>query len=132
MNEILYTSEFIRYTGEANSILLLEMFKRLNQNGKNYFTNLMLSSVELKSPMLAFVLNIFLGTLGVARFYIGDFKRGAIYLICLIIGQFIFGIFALVPLIGWIIDIFMIIKTTREQNFAIINNYLNKASRIKE
>lgn len=60
----------------------------------------------VKSPVIAFVLSFFVGSLGVDRFYIGDILLGLLKLLTL--GGL--GIW-------WLIDLFVIMGATRRKNF---------------
>ena len=66
---------------------------------------LAISSMPYKEPMTALILGIFLGELGVDRFYIGDVGIGVLKL--LTCG----GCF-----LWWFIDLFLIQNATREAN----------------
>lgn len=66
---------------------------------------LSLNTLNLKDPTLALLLSFFFGTFGVDRFYIGNTILGVLKL--LTVGGF--GIWT-------IIDWFIILKTTRQQN----------------
>lgn len=66
---------------------------------------LALNTLNLKDPTLALLLSFFFGTLGVDRFYIGNIMLGILKLIT--VGGF--GIWT-------IIDWFIMMKTTRQQN----------------
>lgn len=72
-----------------------------------------ISMLQFKSPMTALLLSIFVGSLGVDRFYIGDTGMG--------IGKLLTaggcGIWA-------IIDWFMIQGATREKNFQLLSAYI--------
>ena len=71
--------------------------------------------------MTALVLGLFLGGLGVDRFYIGDNSIGALKLVVFIIGWVIAvitcGIMFFVPYIWNIIDLFYIMDATKEKNY---------------
>lgn len=72
-----------------------------------------ISTIQFKSTTTALILSIFLGYLGIDRFYIGDTLKGVLKLItggaC--------GIWV-------IIDWFLISKATREKNYDKINTIL--------
>lgn len=72
-----------------------------------------ISSIQLKDPMTSLILSLFLGSLGVDRFYLGHTGLG--------VGKLLTcggcGIWAL-------IDLFMIMGTTREENAKKLQNYL--------
>lgn len=69
--------------------------------------------VKLKDPTLALLLSFFFGTFAVDRFYIGNIGLGILKLI--IIGGF--GIWT-------IVDWFIIMKSTRKQNFMKLTRFL--------
>lgn len=72
-----------------------------------------LSTIQFKSPTTALILSIFLGSLGVDRFFIGDNGLG--------IGKLVtcggMGIWA-------IVDWFNISSATREKNYSKLQTYL--------
>ncbi len=68
---------------------------------------------QMKDPLLSILLSIFIGTLGVDRFYIGDVGLG--------IGKLLTG--------GgcgmwWLIDIFLIVDATKQKNLELLSYYL--------
>ena len=65
-----------------------------------------LTMVKLYNPILTLILSIFLGWLGVDRFYIGDIGLGVAKLL---VGWFTFGIWPLV-------DIFCSYRKAKEKN----------------
>ena len=66
----------------------------------------MLSTVELKDPMTILLVSIFLGTLGIDRFMIGDIGMGILKLLT-------GGVCGILTIIDW----FTISKKTKELNF---------------
>ena len=66
----------------------------------------MLSTVELKDPMTILLVSIFLGTLGIDRFMIGDIGMGILKLLT-------GGVCGVLTIIDW----FTISKKTKELNF---------------
>lgn len=66
----------------------------------------MLSTVELKDPMIILIISIFLGGLGIDRFMIGDIGLGVLKLLT-------FGVFGIFTIIDW----FLISGRTKEKNF---------------
>ena len=68
---------------------------------------------QMKDPLLSILLSIFIGTLGVDRFYIGDIGLG--------IGKLLTaggcGIW-------WLIDIFLITDATKQKNLEQLSYYL--------
>lgn len=70
-----------------------------------------LQMANIKNPTTALVLSLFLGSLGIDRFYVGDIGRGVIKLLT-------FGGFGIWTVIDW----FIIGKRARKVNF---NNVLN-------
>lgn len=73
-------------------------------------------SIELKSPIIAFLISWFLGAFAIDRFYIGDTKLG------------IFKLVSWITVIGgilWtIIDLFLIMGKTKQNNFDRLQQYL--------
>ena len=68
---------------------------------------------QMTEPTVAIILSIFLGVLGVDRFYIGDTGIG--------VGKLLtFG----GCYIWWLIDIFLIIDATKQKNFERLSHYL--------
>ena len=67
----------------------------------------------MKDPLLSILLSIFIGSLGVDRFYIGDVGLG--------IGKLLTaggcGIW-------WLIDIFLIVDATKQKNLEQLSYYL--------
>ena len=69
---------------------------------------------NLKDPTLAIILSVFIGGLGIDRFYIGDVGMGVgKLLVTLIIGGITCG---LLCWIWWIVDIFLIMGATKKKN----------------
>lgn len=68
---------------------------------------------QMTEPTVAIILSIFLGVLGVDRFYIGDTGLG--------VGKLLTcgGCY-----IWWLIDIFLIIDATKQRNFERLSCYL--------
>ena len=68
---------------------------------------------QMKDPLLSILLSIFIGSLGVDRFYIGDVGLG--------IGKLLTaggcGIW-------WLIDIFLIVDATKQKNLELLTYYL--------
>lgn len=66
-------------------------------------------TTRMKDPTIALILSIVLGYLGVDRFYIGDTGMG--------IGKLLTcgGLY-----IWWLIDIFLIMKATKQKNFELL------------
>lgn len=68
---------------------------------------------QMKDPLLSILLSIFIGSLGVDRFYIGDVGLG--------IGKLLTaggcGIW-------WLIDIFLIVDATKQKNLEQLSYYL--------
>ena len=74
-----------------------------------------LSMVKIRNPIVILIISIFLGTLGIDRFMIGDIGLG----VCkLLIGWLTLGIW-------YIIDIFLCYKKAKEMNFNEIMLSLN-------
>ena len=68
---------------------------------------------QMKDPLLSILLSIFIGTLGVDRFYIGDVGLG--------IGKLLTGGGCG---ISWLIDIFLIVDATKQKNLELLSYYL--------
>ena len=68
---------------------------------------------QMKDPLLSILLSIFIGSLGIDRFYIGDVGLG--------IGKLLTaggcGIW-------WLIDIFLIVDATKQRNLELLSYYL--------
>lgn len=87
-----------------------------------------ISAIDFKSPMVALLLSVFLGWLGIDRFYIGDIGLGAGKLVVNLFGNTInaiittltFGVgwFVITPFvcIWWLIDLFLIMGATKKKN----------------
>ena len=85
--------------------------ERLSYADENTINSL--SMLQFKSPMTALLLSIFIGHLGIDRFYIGDTGMG--------VGKLVtFG----GCLIWYFIDLFLIMGATREKNYDMIAPYL--------
>ena len=76
--------------------------------------NQVIAAANIKNPTTALILSIFLGTLGVDRFYIGHVGLGVAKLL---LAWLTFGIWT-------IVDWFLIINATKKANLAAINNAL--------
>jgi TM2 domain-containing membrane protein YozV len=80
-----------------------------------------LLTMSYKDPMVALVLGLTLGSLGIDRFYIGDTNMGVLKLIFNIVAWCIFfiscGILFFIPFIWGIIDLFFIMDATKEKNY---------------
>ena len=74
---------------------------------------MMISSMELKDPTTALILSIFLGSLGVDRFILGDVGIG--------VGKLLTGGGCY---IWWIVDLFLIQNRAKEVNFEKIMTML--------
>lgn len=113
----------------ASSVVLKDKFENLSQDKQKDFIS-KLSQIKLKSPAFVFwVWNFLLGNLGVARFMIGDMILGFIRLGLVILDIFIELSFnnasiLLVIWIWWIVDLFLVGKKLRKQNFEKIINLM--------
>lgn len=96
--------------------MLRERLATLNDQQATYVL-----STELKSPVVALVLSIFLGYLGVDRFYIGQIGLGVAKLL---LSWATFGIWPL-------IDFFLIMNATKRVNLEKLNQALAAASFIQ-
>ena len=73
-------------------------------------------SAKAKSPAIAYVLDIFLGTLGIHRFYLGETGTGLAMLLITVLTLF----FGLVVTIPWVIvDLFLIPRMLERANAKI-------------
>lgn len=88
-----------------NKILLLKSKMLALPNDKEF----MLATVSLKDPVVALVLSLLFGYLGVDRFYLGQIGLGILKLFLVLA----FG----VGLIWVLIDFFIIMGKTKELNF---------------
>ena len=68
---------------------------------------------QMKDPLLSILLSIFIGSLGIDRFYIGDVGLG--------IGKLLTGGGCG---IWWLIDIFLIVDATKQKNLELLSYYL--------
>ncbi len=122
------------------AITLKEKFERLSQDKQKDFIS-KLSQIKLKSPAFVFwVGNFLFGSLGVARFMIGDMMLGFIrlglsilYNIFIVLSlfnnnteylEFISGFILLIIWIWWIVDLFLVGKKLRKQNLEKIINLM--------
>ena len=105
-----------KYFPEAR---LPEIKKILEELGPEKATQVL--ACGFKDPMTALVLGLFLGSMGVDRFYIGDNNTGALKLAVFIIGWVIVlitcGILFFIPYIWNIIDLFYIMDATKDKNY---------------
>lgn len=101
------------------AVRMPEIKQALEQIGPDNASQILASG--FKDPMTALVLGLFLGGLGVDRFYIGDNSIGALKLVVFIIGWVITlitcGILFFIPYIWNIIDLFYIMDATKEKNY---------------
>lgn len=88
-----------------------------------------LNMSKLKDPTISIILSILVGTFGIDRFYIGNIGLGILKLItCGGLG------------IWWIVDLFLIMDTTREHNlkslmgitYQLLNHYVMKIVKQKK
>ena len=84
---------------------------RLLAMDDNQFINM--SMLELKDPTILLVVSIFLGTLGIDRFLVGDIGMGILKLLTA-------GCCGILTIIDW----FCIQKRTRELNFNKVMGFL--------
>ncbi|HEB9351101.1 hypothetical protein AAID95_07590 [Campylobacter coli] len=122
------------------ALALKEKFERLSEERKKDVLN-QLPMLKLKSPALVFWVGTFLlGSFGVGRFMIGDMVLGFIRL-AIVVAQLIFGFFVeggdtakalqviyglliLTNWIWWIVDMFLVGKKLRKQNYEKIANII--------
>ncbi|WP_336610865.1 TM2 domain-containing protein [Campylobacter sp. Cr9] len=112
---------------DASSIMLLignkissthklMLIEKLKNTDENKLSNI--SYLSFKSPILALVLGLFFGGLGVDRFYQGNYILGAIKLIIFILCIFGLGIFIGPFFFLYIlIDLFFVYKAVQKDNF---------------
>lgn len=101
----LYLKENMKY---FESVAIPMIRKKLESvNDETLFT---LQTCSFKDPTLVLLLSIFLGYIGIDRFMIGDIGLGILKLVT-------FGGFG----IWWFVDLFLIIKKTKQKNFALIS-----------
>lgn len=109
-----FTDSFLSAnTGSFPSEQLPSLRQRLSQLDESQ-ANQVIAAANIKNPTTAFILSIFLGTLGVDRFYIGHVGLGVAKLL---LAWLTFGIWT-------IIDWFLIINATKKANLAALNNAL--------
>lgn len=109
-----FTDSFLSAnTGSFPSEQLSSLRQRLSQLDDSQ-ANQVIAAANIKNPTTALILSIFLGTLGVDRFYIGHVGLGVAKLL---LAWLTFGIWT-------IIDWFLIINATKKANLAALNNAL--------
>ena len=109
-----FTDSFLSAnTGSFPSEQLPSLRQRLSQLDDSQ-ANQVIAAANIKSPTTALILSIFLGTLGVDRFYIGHIGLGVAKLL---LAWLTFGIWT-------IVDWFLIINATKKANLVAINNAL--------
>ena len=109
-----FTDSFLSAnTGSFPSEQLPSLRQRLSQLDDSQ-ANHVIAAANIKNPTTALILSIFLGTLGVDRFYIGHIGLGVAKLL---LAWLTFGIWT-------IIDWFLIINATKKANLVAINNAL--------
>lgn len=94
--------EFAFYIAQNGYMFPSELFDSM----KNKVEHSGLPRVSLRNPVIAFVLSFFLGTLGIDRFYLGQYLLGFLKLITC--GGFF---------IWFVIDLFIITSATRKVNY---------------
>ena len=109
-----FTDSFLSAnTANFPSEQLPSLRQRLSQLDDSQ-ANQVIAAANVKSPTTALILSIFLGTLGVDRFYIGYIGLGVAKLL---LAWLTFGIWT-------IVDWFLIINATKKANLVAINNAL--------
>ncbi len=83
---------------------IMYLREKLSSMDENKFS--LIASVELKDPTTLLLISIFLGSLGIDRFMIGDIGMGILKLLTL-------GLCGILTIIDW----FTISKKTKELNF---------------
>lgn len=118
----------------VSSVALKDKFESLSQDKQKDFIS-KLSQIKLKSPAFVFwVGNFLLGNLGVGRFMIGDKILGFIRLGLTILNTYLElssynteypkSIVLIIIWIWWIVDLFLVGKKLRKQNFEKIINLM--------
>ena len=109
-----FTDSFLSAnTGSFPSEQLPSLRQRLSQLDESQ-ANQVIAAANIKNPTTALILSIFLGTLGVDRFYIGHVGLGVAKLL---LAWLTFGIWT-------IVDWFHIINATKKTNLVALNNAL--------
>ena len=109
-----FTDSFLSAnTANFPSEQLPSLRQRLSQLDDSQ-ANQVIAAANVKSPTTALILSIFLGTLGVDRFYIGHIGLGVAKLL---LAWLTFGIWT-------IVDWFLIINATKKTNLVALNNAL--------
>ena len=109
-----FTDSFLSAnTANFPSEQLPSLRQRLSQLDDSQ-ANQVIAAANIKNPTTALILSIFLGTLGVDRFYIGHIGLGVTKLL---LAWLTFGIWT-------IVDWFLIINATKKANLVAINNAL--------
>ena len=109
-----FTDSFLSAnTANFPSEQLPSLSQRLSQLDDSQ-ANQVIAAANVKNPTTALILSIFLGTLGVDRFYIGHIGLGVAKLL---LAWLTFGIWT-------IVDWFLIINATKKANLVAINNAL--------
>lgn len=99
---------YSKYFPEENIIMLKEKFETMDDEKTS-----MIYSLQFKDPMMALILSIVAGTLGIDRFYIGDVGLGVAKLLtCGGCG------------IWTIIDYFLIMKAAKQKNFEKLMTFM--------
>ena len=109
-----FTDSFLSAnTANFPSEQLPSLRQRLSQLDDSQ-ANQVIAAANIKNPTTALILSIFLGTLGVDRFYIGHVGLGVAKLL---LAWLTFGIWT-------IVDWFLIVNATKKANLVAINNAL--------
>jgi TM2 domain-containing membrane protein YozV len=83
--------------------------------------DLTMIAIQMKDPTISLILSILVGSLGVDRFYVGDIGLGILKLItCGGLG------------IWWLVDIFLIMGITRDYNWNLLMNSLQRYQQSQE
>lgn len=86
-----------------------------------------LHSLSLRDPKTIFIISLFLGGFGIDRFMIGDIGWGiGKMVISLILGPILAltGIGLIVPIIVWLVDLFLIMNATKKKNYDKVYNLI--------
>lgn len=92
---------------------------------------------DIKNPMTALLFSIFLGELGVDRFYIGHKELGIAKLVLTIIGYvtlfIVIGFFILLGVYIWkLVDCFLIMRACKQANFERFMWQINQAKMFQQ
>ncbi|MGT2715815.1 TM2 domain-containing protein [Streptococcus respiraculi] len=112
--------------------IIKEELERLDEKSVS-----MLMMTDIKNPMTALLFSIFLGELGVDRFYIGNKELGIAKLALTVIGYatlvIVLGFFLLIGVYIWkLVDCFLIMKACKQTNFERFMWQINQAEMVQQ